>query len=64
MCTEKIVLKEVHGSKCLLQETNTISNKKKKTLFLQLKEIEKKNSIKPKLVKENKSNKGQNRNEE
>ena len=30
MCTEKIVLKEVHRSECLLQETKTTSKKKKK----------------------------------
>ena len=50
MCTEKIVLKEVHRSKCLLQETKTTSKKKKKkNLFLQLKEIGKEESIKPQI---------------
>ena len=48
MCTEKIVLKEVHRSKCLLQETKTTS-KKKNHLFLQLKEIGKEESIKPQI---------------
>ena len=33
MCTEKIVLKEVHRSKCLLQETKTTSKKKKPPIF-------------------------------